>query len=134
MKNSMRPREMALFAAMCQTGSVTQAALAVGLTQPGASAMLRELEDRVGTALFSRKRRRLELTASGRSLLPEVLHALAALDSVEKMVQSMGRGTGRQLTIGTVSAGGASVIPHALHRLQQADPNCMIAVKTGTAT
>lgn len=96
--------------------------------------MLRDLEERIGTALFSRQRRRLELTAAGRTLLPEVTHALAALDSVEKTVQSMGRGTGQQLTIGTVSAAGASVVPQALQRLREQDSSCTIVLKTSTAT
>lgn len=133
MKNMMRPREMALFAAVCRTGSVTQAAAATGLTQPAASSMLKALEDRIGTPLFTRQRRRLELTAPGRSLLPEVTHALAALDALDKMARSMGQGTGLQLVIGTVSATGASVMPQAIHALRQADPTRSVILRVGTA-
>jgi len=133
MKNIMKPREMALFAGVCRTGSVTQAATEVGLSQPAASNMLKDLEARIGTTLFSRQSRRLVLTATGRSLLPDVTHALAALDAVDKRVQSMGRGTGQPLTIGTVSAAGASVIPSAVRALQLQEPARTVIVKVGTA-
>ena len=133
MKNIMRPREMALFASVCRTGSVTKAAAANSLSQPAASTMLKELEDRLGIQLFSRQSRRLELTASARSLLPEITHALAALDAVNIKVRSMGQGDRQQLIIGTVSATGASVIPQAVHKLREIDKLQNIVIKVGTA-
>ncbi|OWT54190.1 LysR family transcriptional regulator [Candidimonas nitroreducens] len=133
MKNIMRPREMELFAAICRTGSVTQAAASTGLSQPGASAMLKELEARLNTPLFSRRWRRLELTVAGRALLPEVTHALAALDAVDKLAQSVGHRHGQRLILGTVSATGASLLPSALRELQLADPDLAVVVRVGTA-
>lgn len=134
MKNLIRPREMELFAAICRTGSVTAAAQSTGLSQPGASAMLKEMETRLETPLFARRHRRLELTSAGRALLPEITHALAALDSVEKLAQSIGRPRGQRLILGTVPATGASLLPPVLRRLQLADPDLAIVVRVGTAT
>ncbi len=133
MKSLIRPREMELVAAICRTGSVTQAAEACSLTQPGASAMLKELEVRVGATLFSRRHRRLELTAAGQALLPEITHALAALDAVDKLAQSLGNRRREQLVIGTVSATGASVLPAVLKQLQDADPLLSVVLRVGTA-
>ena len=124
---------MELVAAICRTGSVTQAAEACGLTQPGASAMLKELEARIGVALFSRRHRHLELTAAGQAVLPEITHALAALDAVDKLAQSLGNRRGEQLIIGTVSATGASVLPAVLKELQDADPMLSVVLRVGTA-
>ncbi len=124
---------MELVAAICRTGSVTQAAEACGLTQPGASAMLKELEVRIGAALFSRRHRHLELTAAGQAVLPEITHALAALDAVDKLAQSLGNRRGEHLIIGTVSATGASVLPAVLKELQDADPMLSVVLRVGTA-
>ncbi|ALM81588.1 hypothetical protein ASB57_00135 [Bordetella sp. N] len=124
---------MELVAAICRTGSVTQAAEASGLTQPHASAMLKELENRLGTALFSRRHRHLELTAAGQALLPEMTHALAALDAVDKLAQSLGNRRREQLVVGTVSATGASLLPAVLRELQDADPQLSVVVRVGTA-
>ncbi len=133
MKTMMKPREMALFAAVCRTGSVTAGAAETGFSQPAASTVIKDVEARIGTPLFTRQRRRLELTASGRSLLPEVTHALAALDAVDKMARSMGQGSRQQFVIGTVSAAGASVVPRAIHALRERDPARSVVVNVGTA-
>lgn len=133
MKMLIRPREMELVAAICRTGSVTQAAQASGLTQPGASAMLKELEARLGSPLFSRRHRHLELTTAGHALLPEITHALAALDAVEKLAHSLGGRRGQQLIVGTVSATGASLLPRVVRALQETDPDVSVVVRVGTA-
>ena len=124
---------MALLSAINRTGSVTAAALAVGMSQPAASAMLRQLEDRLGFDLFSRERRRLSLTRSGRALLPEITNALAALDAVGKLAESMRPGKTRRLVIGTVPAAGASVLPEAVLALQKAQPEVAVVLRAGTA-
>lgn len=130
----MRPREMELFAAITRTGSVTAGAEAVGMSQPAASAMLRQLETRLGFELFSRKKRRLELTANGRALLPEVTHALAALESVDQLVDSMGRKRPGRLIVGTISAAAASILPPAVKRFQLRHPHVTLVLRPGTAT
>ncbi len=134
MKNLIRLREMELFLAVCRTGSVTNAAHACGLSQPAASTMLKELEERLGIQLFSRQRRRLELTASARSLLPDITHALSAFDAVNIKANSMGQGSRQHLIIGTVSATGASVIPQAVSKLRDVDKSQNLIIKVGTAS
>jgi len=124
---------MELFAAVCRTGSVTSAAAATGMSQPAASAMLRQLEARLGFELFTRRQRRLELTPNGRMLLPEVTHALAAFDSVERLAESMGRRRPGRLILGAISAAGASILPPAVHALQEQHPNVTVVLRSGTA-
>ena len=129
----MKKREMALICAVARTGSVTASAAAVGMSQPAASALLRQVEERIGLALFTRRRRRLELTADGRILLPEITHALAALESVERMSQSMGKSRQRRCVIGAVAAAGASVLPGALQTLLKTQPDMAVVLRAGTA-
>jgi molybdate transport repressor ModE-like protein len=129
----MKTREMALLSAINRTGSVTAAAQAVGMSQPAASAALRQLEDRLGYDLFSRERRRLSLTKSGRALLPEITNALAALDSVGKLAESMRPGKTRRLVVGTVPAAGASVLPEAVLALQKQERDLAVVLRAGTA-
>jgi len=124
---------MALICAVARTGSVTASAAAVGMSQPAASALLRQVEERIGLALFTRRRRRLELTADGRTLVPEITHALAALESVERMSQSMGRSRQRRCVIGAVAAAGASVLPGALQALLETQPDVAVVLRAGTA-
>lgn len=129
----MKKREMVLVSALARTGSVTLSATAAGMSQPAASAMLAQLEDRLGVALFTRNRRRLELTAECRALMPEISHALIALESVERAAESMGRGKRRRIVIGAVPAASTGVLPQAVKSLLQKRPDTAIVVKAGTA-
>jgi LysR family transcriptional activator of mexEF-oprN operon len=61
-----------VFAVVAETGSVTQAATSLYLTQPAVSAALRRLSTAVGADLFARQGRRLALTERGRALRTRV--------------------------------------------------------------
>ncbi len=124
---------MALISAVARTGSVTASAAVVGMSQPAASALLRQTEERLGLELFTRQNRRLTLTADGRTLLPEITHALAALESVERMSESMGKSRQRRWVIGAVAAASASVLPSALQPLLNVDPDVAVVLRAGTA-
>ena len=126
----MNKREMALFEAVGRTGSVTLAAAATGMSQPAASAMLKSLEDKLGFALFSRAKRRLALTAEARMLLPEIVHALAAMDNAERVAASMRGGANARLEVGAVAAVGASILPGAMAWLQAQEPGVRVSVRT----
>lgn len=69
--------------------SFRKAARAVALTPSAFSARIQQLEDVVGTPLFTRTTRSVRLTLDGLALLPRAQQALAA---VEEAVRSVGRG------------------------------------------
>lgn len=130
----MKQREMALICALARTGSVTASAGMVGMTQPAASALLKQLEDQMGFPLFNRQNRRLSLTPDCRALLPELTHALEAIESVQRTVSGMGRRGPRRLVVGAVSAASASVLPKALRALTTKVPGISVVLRAGTAT
>jgi LysR family glycine cleavage system transcriptional activator len=68
-----------VFEAAGRTGSFTSAAQEIGLTQAAVSQRIRNLEDRLGTQLFSRQARGVTLTIDGEAWLPSVSSALQAL-------------------------------------------------------
>ncbi|MFC4199862.1 LysR family transcriptional regulator [Candidimonas humi] len=124
---------MALLGAMYRHGTVTAAAAAVAMTQPAASALLRNLEVRLGFGLFSREHRRLRLTSQGRALIPEVLNALAAIEAADRLASDICRGAQARIAVGAVAIAAASLLPPALSRTRQAYPNVALAVRAGTS-
>lgn len=58
------------FLAVVETGSFTQAAQRIGVTQPSLSSGIRLLEEQVGATLFERQRPNVRLTAAANRLLP----------------------------------------------------------------
>jgi DNA-binding transcriptional LysR family regulator len=129
----MREREMTLLATLSRTGSVTTAAEAMNMSQPAASAMLRKMEEQLGYELFTRTHRRLELTTNGRLLLPNVIHALAALESVDSLAASMGKRGHRRMVVGAVPAVSSSILPSAVLAFREHAPEVVISVVSGTA-
>ena len=69
-------RQLQLFAALAETGSVTGAAKACHVTQPTVSMQLKELASSVGLPLVDLAGRRLRLTDAGESLL-RTAHAMS---------------------------------------------------------
>lgn len=128
----LRLSELRLFRGLHQHGTVTAAAQAVGISQPAASSMLRQMEERLGFALFLRERKRLELTESGRALLPEVLNALAGLDSVEKLSADLREGVMTRVVVGSVSTVAISLLPQAIEWVQSRSPGLRTVVRMGT--
>jgi DNA-binding transcriptional LysR family regulator len=126
-------RELALLRAMYQHGTVTAAAASVSMAQPAASALLRDMETRLGFALFTRENRRLQLTSQGRALLPEVLNALAGIEAVDRLARDIRHGSATRLAIGAVAIAASSLFPAALARLRAMHPTVAVTVRAGTA-
>jgi DNA-binding transcriptional LysR family regulator len=64
-----RFRQMQVLVALAQQGSIRRAADAVGMTQPGVTKVLAELEQLLGTRLFDRYARGVRPTEAGTELL-----------------------------------------------------------------
>jgi DNA-binding transcriptional LysR family regulator len=126
----MRPRELRLLWEVSRTGSVTAAAERIAMTQPAASALLRELEERLGFALFDREKRRLTFTAKGRALLPEIANALAALDSVSRLTESLRADAPQRVVIGSVAPAAATILPGGVRQLRESLPAALVSVRT----
>ena len=68
-----------VFLAISAQGSLRRAAEVLGVRSPAVSYQLKALEDRIGTALFIRTTRSIELTDAGRSLLTRAQPAMTEL-------------------------------------------------------
>ena len=61
-------RQLRLFLALAEQGSVSAAARALHVTQPTASMQLREIQDAAGLPLYTLVGRRVQLTEAGEAL------------------------------------------------------------------
>ena len=90
---------MEYLVAVVEEGSFTRAAQRLFVTQPALSHQIKALEASVGTPLFVRDRRHVELTAAGRMLLPDAREILELAASAQRRLA----GTTGALRIGYVS-------------------------------
>ena len=82
-------RQLRLFLALAETGSVSKAAVATHVTQPTASAQLKEMTEAVGLPLHEVISRRVHLTDAGRQLAQTARAMLAEWEGFEQQVDQM---------------------------------------------
>ncbi|MBI1173359.1 LysR family transcriptional regulator [bacterium] len=124
-------RQIRLFLRMVETGSVTAAARAAGLSQPAASKSLAELESLVGGALFLRQGRRLVLTAEGLRFARHARDAMASLDAAARVMAPVEAET---LAIGLLPTVSARFFPRVVSRYladHGPGPAVTLAIETG---
>ncbi|MGP8247940.1 MAG: LysR substrate-binding domain-containing protein [Bryobacteraceae bacterium] len=76
-------RQLEIFAAIYQEGSITRAARRIGLSQAATSQALGELENQLQRRLFDRNGRRIVGNAAGRELLPAAIQVLDRVGDIE---------------------------------------------------
>jgi DNA-binding transcriptional LysR family regulator len=84
----MELRHLRYFVATAEAGTVSGAAARLHLTQPGLSRQLRQLEKDLGVPLFDRSGTRLDLSTTGRALLPQARDLLQRADALKVAASS----------------------------------------------
>ena len=125
----MTLRQLAVFVAVAQEGTVTKASDAVKLTQSAASMALADLEDGLGAPLFDRLGKRLQLNDLGRYLLPQALEILGRCDAFEQAakgeLQSIDLRLGATLTISDY------LIPDLMADFRRSRPQAHLQLRVG---
>ena len=119
------------FVETARQGNLSRAAEALHVTQPALTARLQALEAELGSALFVRSRRGMQLTDAGRAFLPYAGRALLALDEGAKLITELGRGGTGELVLGAAPAVSTYVLPALLLRFTQRHPRIRLVVRTG---
>jgi len=94
-------RHLQLVAAVADVGSLTRAGDRLHLTQSALSHQLRDIESRLGAALFLRVGKRLVLTPAGERLLASAREVLERLERTEHEIREMSRDRAGVLRITT---------------------------------
>ena len=120
-----------IFADAAKTGNFTKTADRMGYTQPAVSRTLRLLEQELGFPLFVRQKNGVELTSSGRTILPHVLALLAQQRQLEQQVAEIqGLHVGR-LTIACFASVSRVLLPHFLASFQRNFPGITVELMEG---
>ena len=122
MSQYLDSRHLRLVAEVARTESVTRAADRLNVTQSAVSHQLRELEDKLGTALFVRSGRRMLLTPAGRLLVDAAGQVLEAIGRVEAGVEQLARHTAGELRVCTHCYTGYHWLPSIVEGLRRRFP------------
>ncbi|AEV84976.1 LysR family transcriptional regulator [Actinoplanes sp. SE50] len=119
----MELRLLRYFVATAEAGTVSAAAVRLHLTQPALSRQLRLLERALGVALFDRTGRRLDLSTTGRALLPLARDVLTRVDALRVAAAVAASGRLERLTIGAPTVTLTDVVSPFIATLAPEDPN-----------
>ena len=128
----MELHQLRYFVAVAETGSFSRGAERCGITQPSLSQQILKLEDELGQKLFDRLGRTVQMTPSGRILLPRAQRILAEVNSASKAVQQDildGKGS---LTIGAIPTIAPFLLPEALGELRKRFPEAELHITEDT--
>jgi DNA-binding transcriptional LysR family regulator len=119
-----------IFKAVAETGGITRAAARLHRVQSNVTTRVKQLEERLGTRLFHRSKRRLVLSEPGRTLLDYAERLLRLSAEAEAALRNDApRGT---LRIGSLESTAATRLPQVLARYHLAYPAVRLELVTGT--
>jgi DNA-binding transcriptional LysR family regulator len=127
--NALDSRRLRYFMAVAERLHFGRAAETLHISQPPLSRAIRALEEDLGVALFTRSRRRVELTPQGERLLEEARRVSAALERIVHELRAMGSGQHARLRIGFVSLADYGVLPGFLKAYKSAQPRVTLALR-----
>jgi LysR family carnitine catabolism transcriptional activator len=119
-------RQLEGFMAAAETGSFSAAADRLCMTQPAFSQLVRELEKIVGTRLFDRTTRRIELTEAGQLLLTQARRPLEDLEFAWQSVAEMASGSRGSVSYAILPSAAFSVGTRAVARFRSEFPNVKV--------
>jgi len=127
----MELRHLRYFIAVAETGSLTEAAEhRLHTSQPSLSRQIRDLEDQVGTALFMRSARGVELTAAGKAFLDHARLALAQVDAAIQAARQAAQPSKLRFALGFLTGQEMTWLPEAMRILRQELPNIEVTVSS----
>lgn len=126
----MNIREIEIFRAVMQEGSVSRAAQRLLISQPAASKYIAQLERRLGLALFARTGSRLIPTPEGRALYDQVDRLFVGLSQVEQFMKDLGGERRGHLTIACLPLLSLTVMPKIVANFMRDRPAVSIALQT----
>jgi len=123
-------RQLQAFHAIVETGTVTGAAGQLGISQPGISNLLAQLERQTRIRLFHRTRGRLVPTPEAAVLFNEIDTVVRGLDHVSQAVVDLQNQKAGQLQVATAHALAFGFMPHQIAAFVADKPNLTISFQS----
>ena len=128
----MEIRQLQYFLAVAEECNFRRAAEQLHIAQPALSQQVAKFEKELGTKLFVRTTRRVDLTNAGLALLPEARRMIAQADQALMSVRKAARGELGPARIGFVSSAALTVMPTFTLALRRTWPELDIVLTEAT--
>lgn len=125
----MEAKTIVTFIKAAELGSFSRTANVLGYSQAAVTVQIKQLEDELGTKLFDRMGKGIQLTSSGERFLPYAQQILKANEQARNFMQQDDeiRGT---IRIGTTSSMANAYFPTLLREFSETYPHIKLMLKT----
>lgn len=124
----MNISQLRTFLAVLDCGSFSDAAKALGISQPAVTMQLQSLEGDLGVTLLDRRYRRIDLTEAGRVLEPHARRTIAEVDGARDEIDRLSGEVGGRLEIAASTTPGAYLVPQLLGSFAVSYPSVSVTV------
>lgn len=129
----LKTRQLLLLAAMEEEGNVRRAADMLGMTQPAASRLLKELEDVLDVKLFDRTPHGMHATLYGEVMIRHARMVLTNLSQAHEEISALRSGLAGKVQIGVIAAAAARMVPLAIARVKSQHPQLQVWLQVETS-
>jgi len=123
-------KHLKLIRSIADTGNMTRAAEHLFLSQSALSQQLKEMENRLGTMLFTRTKKKMILTATGKKLLETAIDVIDTLEDLEIEIAKSVSGDSGELKVGTQCLFCYKWLPKVFRQFQKNYPNILFDMGT----
>ncbi|MBR0966005.1 LysR family transcriptional regulator [Bradyrhizobium diazoefficiens] len=130
----MEIRRLRYFLAVAEHGSMAAAANAIDIAQPTLSQQIRALEESLGSVLFDRTGRGMQLTESGRVLLVHARRLVNQAEAARVAVMEIEAGVLGAVRVGVIHTYNTAFLPRVLGQFARRFPGVSLLVEEATAS
>lgn len=123
-------RQIEVFRAVMMTGTVTEAARLLNVSQPAVSRLLRYTEDQLRVVLFVRQGGRLSPTEEAWTFYSRTERLFGELDDVRRTASELHKFSARRLNIAAIPVLAYGVVPKVVVGFRNRYPDISITVET----
>jgi DNA-binding transcriptional LysR family regulator len=131
MTQPLDSRQLRAFSILARTGSFTETAKELNLTQSAISHAIKTLEQEIGCRLLDRLGKSVVLTQAGEQLLGHAQKILTEMESARSQLSRLGKWGSGRLRIGASTTACQHVLPAVLREFKESFPHCAISIEPG---
>lgn len=126
----MRLRQIEVFHAVYSTGTMTNAAAKLNVSQPSVSKVLAHAEQQLGYLLFDRVKGKLIPTPEAHQLFTHVRDVYEDVDRLRHVAQNLKANSAGRIRVASTPAFGLEVLPRAIAAYREDHPDAVFEIET----
>jgi DNA-binding transcriptional LysR family regulator len=123
-------RQMEIMRAVVRTGSISDAARFLSVSQPSISATLKQCTEQAQFSLFQRVQGRITPTEETLALLPGLDQIFDCVEEVHALANDLRSGEAGAVRIAATHAIALSILPEAIRKFQKKHRNVRVTIRT----